>query len=178
MNRRKLVLGAALLVTVAWSAWTLIAPQQDEVVQASLRPATGASTAIAPGTSAARAQRPGAGAPPPAALALELSQRPLAPAKERNLFGAYSYQAPAPRVAQAAPPPPQAPALPFRFTGRLVVEGKATYLMLQGEEPIGVTVGASIGEFQLVEADPQQLVFLYGPTGQRVPMSITPTAIN
>jgi hypothetical protein len=180
MRRRNLILGAALLVTVAWSAWTLVAPAPEDVdvVQARVRsPAAGTASAASAG-SGARPLRADAGealAPP---APLQLPQRPAAPSNERNLFGAYSYQAPAPKLAAAAPAPVQAPPLPFRFTGQLIVDGKATYLLLQGDEPVGVTVGASVGEFQLVSADDRQLVFQYGPTGQRVPMSIASTAIN
>jgi hypothetical protein len=179
MNRRNLILGSALLVTVGWSAWTLVAPPQEDVVQARVRTApAGTPAALASAATATRAARSAAGEAAGTAVALELPQRPAAPAKEHNLFGAYSYQAPAPKLASVAPPPASAPALPFRFTGQLIVDGKATYLLLQGDEPVGVTVGANIGEFQLVQADSRQLVFQYGPTGQRVPMSIAPTAIN
>ncbi len=183
MNRRNLVLGVALLVTLGLSAWTLVAPQPDDVVQARAQPAAEARSPakappgrLGPASHAGESESRYAAVLPSAALALELPQRPQAPAQPHNLFGAYSYQPPPPKVVAAPPPPPQAPPLPYRFAGRLLVDGTATYFLMKGDEPVGVTLGAKIGDFQLVQADPRQLIFEHGPTGQRVTISIASLA--
>lgn len=184
MNRRMLVLGVALLISVAWSAWTLTEGDGADgsadagIVQARVRPGAGAANKAANAAIGATARLNGsAGSAAPAArMTLELAQRPAPRDKPDNLFAAYSYSAPQAPVAavQIVTPPPSAPPLPFRFGGRVVIDGKTTYLLTMGEEDIGATIGTDIGEFKLVEADPMQLVFLHGPSGQKVPMSIAP----
>jgi len=174
VNRRGLLLGLALLVSVAWSAWTLTT-SQDDTVQAIVRPGSEAGRAAARVDSRKIAP---AGAPEELTTALELPQRPIAPKQQRNLFGAYSYEVPHSRPLAVAPEPPHAPPLPFVFTGRLLVDGRATYFLLQGNAPISATLGSDVGEFKLVEAAPERLVFLHGPTGQRVAMSIGAAPVN
>ncbi len=176
MNRRKLLLGLALLVSVAWSAWILTA-NQDDVVQATVRPGAAVRAVAHAATHAVSGKSANASAPAEFALAFELPQRPIAPKQPGNLFGAYTYEAPRHQVA-VAPEAPHAPPLPFVFTGRLIVDGHATYLLLLGNVPISATLGSDIGEFKLVEADPAQLVFLHGPTGERVAMSIASASAN
>ena len=61
---------------------------------------------------------------------------------------------------------PQAPALPFTYGGRLEVEGKSTFLLLEGERTYRVTIGGLVGEFKLMSSSPQGLVFQHEPTGQ------------
>lgn len=112
------------------------------------------------------------------APSLGWSVRPQAPTKPHNAFGAYTYAPPRPAPVAVAPEPPHAPPLPFAYTGRLVVDGRATYLLLQSGTPISVTVGADVGEFKLVEAGPDRLVFLHGPTGQQVAMSLASKPLN
>ena len=173
MKQRWLILGTALILSIAWSVWSLLADPREEIVQASIRP-----RAAAPGTAPrqATAQAPASATAPlqrSLASSLEPVSRPLAPAKPRNLFGAYSYEAPRPPPVAAAPEAPHAPPLPFSYTGRLLVDGRPTYLLLQAGAPISVTVGSDVGEFKLVEAAADRLVFLHSPTGQHVAMPLT-----
>ncbi len=162
LSRRNQVLGGLLLATLAVSAWTLLAAGTDEsVVEPVARPARG--TVPAAHKEAAEST----------ATDLALGQRPEAPPKVVNLFSAYSYQAQAARPAGAeAPVRPHAPPLPFTYTGRLEIDGVSTYLMMQGDVPLGVTVGTAIGDFTLIEATGNRLVFLHGPTNERVEMPI------
>jgi len=172
MNRRHLLLGAALLVCVAWTAWSLLADGDTGVVLArapSPRPAPSSGTPHA----AAAAPRE-----TPAVAVLELPQRPAARGSARNAFGAYSYLPPPPRAAITAAPAPRAPPLPFIFTGSLVIEGQPSYLLLQGDAPIRVSPGAQVGDFTLVEAAPERLVFRHGPTGDLVPLTIVSARSN
>jgi len=174
VNRRGLILGLALLASVAWSAWTLTA-KQDDVVLATVRPGPAAGRASSHVGASTNAL---ASASEERAITLNLPRRLIAPKQPRNLFGAYSYEAPRPPPLAVAPEPPRAPPLPFVYTGRLIVDGRATYLLLQGSAPISAMLGSDIGEFKLIEAAPEQLVFLHGPTGQRVAMSIGSAAMN
>lgn len=175
MNRRAALLGAALFGAVGWSAWALVSSPAADVVE----PARRGGVALAPATTHPDAGTGSTGeAAVPAPDALRLIPRPTAPSHARNLFDAYSYRAAPAAAAVAAAPVPHAPPLPFVYTGRLVIEGRATYLMLQGEAPVGITVGGAIGEFTLVDAAPDRLVFLHGPTGERVTMPIAAVAAN
>lgn len=176
MKPRTLILALALLGSIGWSAWILITPQ-DEVVLAT-NPA--ARSQIGVRRSAQLQTRLSA---PTAhdvmsAPSLSWSVRPQAPAKPHNVFSAYTYEAPRPAPVAAAPVPPRAPSLPFAYSGRLVIDGRATYLLLQSGTPISVTVGADIGDFKLVEAEADRLVFLHGPTGQQVAMSLASKPVN
>lgn len=170
------MLGLGLLGSLGWSAWILITPG-DEVVLATnhgTRPQVGVPqggpTPTRPDESAAHDVVSLQG--------LGLAGRPRAPVKTRNLFGAYSYEAPRRAQVAVAPEPPHAPPLPFAYTGQLVIDGRATYLLLQSGTPISVTVGADVGDFKLVQADADRLVFLHGPTGQQVAMSLASKPLN
>ncbi|HYA66632.1 MAG TPA: hypothetical protein VEE84_08080, partial [Burkholderiaceae bacterium] len=149
MKRRALLLGAALAGSVAWSGWVLLAPQ-DEVVQATIR-STNAKPQAAPTARTRAGDNPRTGPAGATPGRFELTQRPQAPFHSRNLFAAYTYE-PARQPQRAeAPEPPRAPPLPFTYAGRLIVDGRPTYLLLQAGAPIGVTVGADVGDFKLVD---------------------------
>jgi hypothetical protein len=167
-HARSWVLGAALLGSLAWSFWL---PGQDDatgadVVQAVPHRENVGRTALAPAPEAP----PGGGATPAALDAAPegLDARPAAPARARNLFAEYSFEPPRPKALPTAPEAPQAPQLPFRYAGRLVIGGVATYLLIRGEDTVSLALGEQANEFQLVAATPQLLTFLHGPTGQRV----------
>ena len=179
MNRRSLLLGGGLLATLILTIWTLTTDNSGEVVQATARPA---GSAPSPRTAPA----PGRAAPDLAAADnaggvsdTGLPDRPAAPQKVRNVFGAYNYQAPPRPVVVEAPPPPHAPPLPFVFSGRLMIPGKATvYLLTQGSTPIEMHLGSDAAGFKLVSESPEQLVFVHEATGDQVAMSIASAAIN
>jgi len=168
LSRRNLVLGGVLLATLAISAWTLLSGSDEALVEPVARSVKGAAA----GPSIARlAQSAAATGAPTGELAL--GQRPAAPTDASNLFSAYSYQAQAPATVAQAPQKPHAPPLPFTYTGHLEIDGLATYLLMQGDAPLSVVVGAKVGDFTLVEARDGALLFLHEPTGERVLM---PTA--
>lgn len=176
MKPRALILALGLVGSVGWSAWILTTPR-DEVVLAK-------GTAPRSPTDSYRGER----TPPPlrplpshdllSARGLDLEARPPAPVRPHNLFGTYTYEAPRPAPVAIAPQPPHAPPLPFVYTGQLVVDGRATYLLLQSGVPISVTVGNDVGEYKLVEASADRLIFLHGPTGQQLAMSLAGKPLN
>jgi hypothetical protein len=168
LSRRNQILGVLLAATLAVSAWTLLSPPDDAVVAPAARGNRPAGTADARHAAAHAAAK--------GTLGLALGQRPAPPEALSNLFGSYSYQAPTVSASAPAAARPHAPALPFTYTGHLEIDGKDTYLFLQGDVPITASVGTVIGEFTLVEARNQTLIFLHGPTGERVSLSIA--AVN
>lgn len=192
MTRRNLVLGLSLLVSLAWSAWLLVADDGADtgVVQAVARhdaapvaPAASSRDAareVDRGIAAARREAgpvamaslaPAPDGADPRGAGRVLDERPAAPAHPRNLFAEYSYEAPRPKVV-VVPEKPHAPPLPFTYSGRLVIGATTTYLLMRGDTPVNLTVGADAGDFTLVEADPQRLVFVHEPTGERVALSL------
>lgn len=176
MKRRAIVLGAAMLASLAWAGWAMTTdPVDDGEALVRPRPRGEFRVALAPRDGGTAPARAGAAPRPPL---LELPARPAAPPQARNLFAGYSYEAPRPRAAPPPPEAPRAPPLPFTFTGLLVIDGKPTYLLLEGDATISATIGAQIGEFKLVSAETSRLVFLHGPTGELVPMPISPTGVN
>ncbi|HYB50188.1 MAG TPA: hypothetical protein VED47_03660 [Burkholderiaceae bacterium] len=182
MRPRPLLLGGALVVSFAWSAWALFSPQ-EEVVQPAARnvPAPSGSARVGSGAvehDASRAVSASTGPDDTMAQRFELPPRPQAPSQLHNLFAAYSYEAPRPIARLAAPEPPHAPPLPFVYAGRLIVGGQSIYLLSQAGAPITATLGTEIGEFKLVQTASDRLVFLHGPTGQEVPMTLGPSAVN
>jgi len=176
MNRRTLILGLGLLASVAWSAWTLTSDGDSaDTVQPVLRrpQASVKGSEQASATPAVLATGTAAISP-----ALALPDRAPGAAKGINAFGAYNYQpAPVPHPAALAAAP-HAPPLPFVFTGRLIIDGRTRYLFLQADNPLEVSLGANLGDFTLVEASADQLIFLHGPTGDRVTVAIANAAIR
>ena len=162
LSRRNAFLGGLLLLTLAISAWTLMSGPEESVVEPVARTSKSAAGG-AVGSAAAR--KPPADSP---AAATGPAERPRAPAAITNIFSAYSYQAPVAAPVTAPVATPHAPPLPFTYTGRLELEGGNTYLLMQGDVPLSVTVGSVIGEFTLVEGGNDRLVFQHGPTGERV----------
>lgn len=177
MNRRPLLLGLALAVAAAWSAW-IVAGDDGQVVAAAARPAKTATSATPRELASNAPTLPGTAARPAPGVdeQFQLERRPAAPSHPRNLFGQYSYEAPKPKLAPTPPEAPHAPPLPFTYVGRIVIGGQTTYLLNEGSEPRALVVGANAGEFKLVQADPQRLTFLHEPTGQRVSLSLANAA--
>lgn len=166
VNQRSLVLGGLLLATLAVSAFTLLSGTDETVVEPVARPAK----VGAPATGSAGATRRTSGEANTEDLTL--TERPPPPARIPNLFSAYTYKAPeAAPVAQVIAKP-HAPPLPFTYTGHLEIDGTSTFLMMQGDAPLSLTLGSVIGNFKLVEAAKDHLVFHHEPTGESVVMTI------
>ena len=189
MTARRILLALALLGTVGWSVWTLTSDDETEVQLAPARSGGAASAARVARTGPARpapvqpqaaalgsgASGTAASAPAPSAASSEASAKDAV-----NIFAAYNYKprvAPAPAAA-LVDTTPRAPALPFVYTGRLIINGESTYLLLQGDAPLEARLGSNVGDFKLVEAGLDRLVFLHGPSGDHVSLAIAPSQIN
>lgn len=79
-------------------------------------------------------------------------------------FAPRSFAAPQAAAAAAAAHKPEAPALPFRYMGKVVEDGKTEILLLRGDEHLVVTAGQKIdGEYRLDKATKSTLTFTYLP---------------
>jgi hypothetical protein len=114
MERRQLVLGGALVATLAATAWVATRPEEDTPVAAApvRRPAVAASAPVAAAASAPQVgtRQPWADVKPEQLAAWQPPPPPPPP------------PAPPP-AAPAPPPPPVAPPAPYQMIGR-VIEGE------------------------------------------------------
>ena len=112
----------------------------------------------------------------PVAQSLDLSKLERAPASAGTAPAADPF-APkdfAPRQAQqaAAPAKPEAPALPFRYLGKLIEDGKLSVFLANGDETISATAGARIGDYRVDKVTENEVQFTYLPlkTKQSLPL--------
>jgi hypothetical protein len=92
---------------------------------------------------------------------------PFAP----RTFGAPQQQ----QAAAAAPQKPEAPALPFRYMGKVIEDGKLEYLLLRGDEHLVVTAGQKIdAEYRLDKVTASTLTFTYLPMKTKQTLEIIP----
>ena len=79
-----------------------------------------------------------------------------------------------PRAAQqaAAPAKPEAPALPFRYLGKLIEDGKLSVFLASGGESLTVTAGSKIGDYRVDKVTESEVQFTYLPlkTKQSLPL--------
>lgn len=80
--------------------------------------------------------------------------------------------APPPAQQAAAPAKPEAPALPFRYLGKLIEDGKLSVFLANGEESLTVTAGAKIGDYRVDKVTESEIQFTYLPlkTRQSLPL--------
>lgn len=142
--------------TLALEAWQTSRDKVDQgVVQARLRWTLylGATTADAMAT----------------ALPATGSQGQTPAAGTLRLFASHSWQPPPPPPPPAvAPPTPQAPALPFRYMGRLEEDGRiAVFLQETGQpHPKVVRLGERWGHYRVDEITPEGMRLTYLPLNE------------
>ena len=76
---------------------------------------------------------------------------------------------PAPQK-QAAPAPeakPQAPALPFRYFGKLIENGKTEVFVMRGDDLVAVAAGQTVGEYRVDQVGERSISFTYLPLKTR-----------
>lgn len=141
---RRLVIGAALAATLL-ACYFAPEDEGDMIATASARSYTAAPAPAAPADSA----------PPPPAL--DIHPR-IQDDELGNVFAKQSWQQEAPKKIMAAPGEAQgqagvaqaadngAPALPIRFLGRYVDQGKAAYFLQVGERNVLARVGDTIDD--------------------------------
>lgn len=90
-----------------------------------------------------------------------------------EIFGPHTWQPPAPKVT-AAPAAPRAPAMPYRFAGKLLQEGKLQVFLAKGDEVVSVREGDTLdGTYRVQAIDETQITLVYLPLGlkETIPVS-------
>ena len=74
--------------------------------------------------------------------------------------------------AAAAPAKPEAPALPFKYLGKMVEDGKLSVFLANGDESITVHAGQRIGDYRIDKITEAEVRFTYLPlkTKQSLPL--------
>ncbi len=181
---RQVVLGVALVSTLAASWWAEHAESLDAPMPAAEAVARHAPAAPAPASSP-RATAPErtdspARAPHEDDLPLDLSRltrRELA-GTDIDAFRAKSWYVPPPPPPPEPPPKPTAPPLPFQFMGKTeeVGSGKAMVYLANGNEFYSVTVGEKFsGSYRLERVERGALTIRYLPLSidQTLPIALS-----
>ena len=114
----------------------------------------------------------------PAAQTIDLSrlERPAPPASAgaRPAVDPFAPKNFAPPPIQSGAPraKPEAPALPFRYLGKLIEDGKLSVFLANGGESLAVTAGARIGDWRVDKVTENEVQFTYMPlkTKQTLPL--------
>jgi hypothetical protein len=114
---------------------------------------------------------------PAAAQSIDLSKLTRAPADAgaapaADPFAPKNFH-PQPQQQQAAAPAkPEAPALPFRYLGKLIEDGKLSVFLANGEETVTATAGARLGDWRVDKVTENEVRFTYLPmkTKQSLPL--------
>lgn len=80
-----------------------------------------------------------------------------------DIFGAHTWQPPAPK-ASAAQVAPRPPAMPYRFAGKLLQEGRLQILLAKGDDVVAVRKGDTIdGAYRVESIGEAEITLLYLP---------------
>lgn len=173
---RALLIKCGVAFAGAGLAASFIAREEEPQVAALVQPATSdkrAQTRAPASKSAARES----------GLDIALLNRAPTTELEHNVFAVPTPPAPPPppsppRVAVsppviAAPPPkPSAPALPFRFLGKMVDRGTTILFLSQGTQNLSVRQGELIGDsYRLEQIDDTSATFVYIPLHEQQTLS-------
>jgi hypothetical protein len=83
---------------------------------------------------------------------------------QNDPFARNSFAPPAPQVADAPPPPPSAPQLPFRYFGKLTQAGKTEVYVMRGDDLISIAAGSKIdNEYRVERITDTAIAFTYLP---------------
>lgn len=160
---RRLVLFAALAGTLGLVIFDFI--RDERATSVSTRPAPEARGADAKG------QSPSLSATGGDPRLLTLPERSPLGESRTGLFSSHSWQPPAPKsaaVIAASPVAPSVPAMPYRFAGTLVQDGKLQVLLAKGDAIISVQEGETIdGGYRVESIGEDQITLIYLPLGNK-----------
>lgn len=105
---------------------------------------------------------------PVAEIDLDKLRRAEASAPQSDPFARHSF-APAPQQQAEVPPPaPSAPALPFKYFGKLTQHGKTEVYVMRGDELLAVAAGEKIdNEYKVESISDTAIGFTYLPLKTR-----------
>lgn len=120
--------------------------------------------------------------PAPRASATNVAGAPRMTREGSNLFATLNWKPPPPPpprpVAAAPAPPPRAPALPYRYLGRMEDEGRVVVFLAEGNQPVPrlVRQGDLLLNHRVDEITPQGMSLTYLPLNetQRLLFGSTP----
>jgi hypothetical protein len=151
-KRRRLLLGAALALTLAAVGW----------IQGGDNAADGVVEPQRPPRSGMRRAEPGTREDARAPLRLGFLRRTPAQDKVQDAFAAQSWYVPPPRF--AAPSALAAPPLPFSYMGKMLEDGKLTVFLTGGQRNYVVKVGDVIdGTYRVDAIDALVMTLTYLP---------------
>jgi len=169
-NRRSLWLGGGLLLTLG-ATWYAAGVNEagDELLAAPQRAAPAARTQLI-GQPAMASTNPGAPHEPEAQRMTRAGG---------DLFATSSWQPPPPPPVAVEPaPPPRAPALPYRYLGRMEEDGRVIAFLAEGAQqlPRVVRQGDVLPNYRVEEITPQGMRLTYLPLNetQRLLFGSTP----
>lgn len=172
-RQRWLILGGTLAVTLALVAWLGKEPEEPAGTTEA-RPSASARSAT--GTTRSGAEKP---VPPTEAGNSRLSRsEPAAEKREiRDIFPQQTWQPPPPPAASQPAGPPQPPALPFTYLGKLIDDGRVTIYLGQGQERnLAVRQGDVInGTYRVKRISPAAVTFVYIPMNKQQVLKIGST---
>jgi hypothetical protein len=101
-------------------------------------------------------------------------ERKEAAAPSSDPFASRSFGAPRQERVAAVQPRPEAPALPFRYMGKVVEDGKTEILLLRGDEHFAVSAGQKFDpEYRLDKVTSTALTFTYLPMKTKQTLELT-----
>jgi hypothetical protein len=104
---------------------------------------------------------------------LSMLEHKEAAAPSADPFASRSFGAPRQERA-AVQPRPEAPALPFRYMGKVVEDGKTEILLLRGDEHFAVAAGQKIdNEYRLDKVTASALTITYLPMKTKQTLELT-----
>ena len=178
-NRRSLGLGLGLMLTLVatWYAAGVdgsgVDGAADDLLAAPGRTAPAARTGLA--------DTPAVSEPVPRTSAASEPGAPRMAREGGDLFATLSWTpppAPPPPVAAAPAPPPRAPALPYRYLGRMEEDGRVVAFLAEGNQPVPRVVrqGDLLTNHRVDEITPQGMRLTYLPLNetQRLLFGSTP----
>ena len=108
-----------------------------------------------------------AGAAVPISAAANFSRMPFPP-QSADLFAVHSWQPPPPPPPKAAPASaPTAPALPFRYLGKVLEQGQVVAFLALGSRTHLLRQGDVVAEYRVLDVTPTEMTFMYLPLNQQ-----------
>jgi len=158
INKRRLLLGAALALTLAAVAWASLTEEPQGAATVAAARAEVTPRAGETGMSLFDARR-----------VEELRQVSADARPAGNAFAAKSFYVAPPSPKAAPPPPPSAPPLPFTYLGRMQESGSQLVVFLaRGERLYSVRIGDVIdGAYRVDEFTSEEVRFMYLPMNER-----------
>jgi hypothetical protein len=112
-----------------------------------------------------------------AATTIDLSRIERTPASAgaapaTDPFAPKDFNPPAREPQQAAAAKPEAPALPFRYLGKLIEDGKLSVFLANGAESVTAVAGQRLGDYRVDKVTESEVQFTYLPlkTKQSLPL--------